>query len=118
MVGSAVGLATVSCTAVDTLELLCASPAYKAVRLCTPAASVEVTSCAVVPLNAALPTLTAASKKVTVPVGALPVIVAVSVTGLPTLTGFGLRASAVVVSFVSLILVTKAFVMMLDRGTV
>ena len=67
-----------------------------------------MTNCAVVPLTGAVPRIAAPSRKVTVPVGALPAMVAVRVVGDPTAPGLGVTESVVVASLDSLIFMTKA----------
>ena len=84
--------------------LLPAPPLYAATRLCVPAPSALLVHCAVrvlpEPLNTTAPhpaTVVPASVKLTVPVGAVPVTLAVNVTLAPSAEGFVELASVVVV---------------------
>ena len=94
-----------TCESVALLEgLLPAPPLYAATRLCVPAANALLAHCAVrvlpEPLSVTVPqpaTVLPASVKFTVPVGEVPVTLAVNVTPAPSTEGFAELASVVVV---------------------
>jgi hypothetical protein len=94
-----------TCESTALLEaLLPAPPLYAATRLCVPAPNALLEHCAVrvlpEPLSVTAPqpaTVLPASVKFTVPVGAVPVTLAVNVTVVPSVEGFTELASVVVV---------------------
>jgi hypothetical protein len=94
-------LTTVCDNGADVEPLNVASPPYSAVIECAPAGSDDVVSVACpAPFSAPVPSVVAPSRNVTVPVGvpdAGDVTVAVKVAVWPTLLGFGVDVSAVLV---------------------
>jgi hypothetical protein len=89
---------TTSDTALDTLARLLAFPAYLAVNDRLPTAAKEVFRVAIPALTTAVPRAVAPSLNVTVPVGLLPVTVALSTTDPPTAAGFGVAVNVVFVA--------------------
>ena len=79
------------------LGALSASPLYFAMIVWLPKVSDDVLKLAIPPARATVPSGVTPSKKVTVPVGAEPVTVAVNVTWSPTIDGFSEDVSVVVV---------------------
>ena len=83
--------------AADVLAALLALPAYAAVIDRVPAVAKVVVSDAAPLASVAVPRTVVPSRKVTDPVGALPVKRAVSVTGCVVMTGFGVADDVVLV---------------------
>ncbi len=90
------GTLTVCTNAAELLAALLPSPLYRAVIEWLPAVNDAVVTLAVPPTSVAVPSCVPPSKKVTVPVGAAPLTVAVNRTACPVLDGFGDDDSATV----------------------
>ena len=89
-------LLTVWVIAEEVLAALSASPAYTAVMVCEAAVNDDVVNVATPVARVPVPNVVAPSLKVTVPVGPLPVTLAVKVTAPLTKEGFALEVTTVV----------------------
>jgi hypothetical protein len=94
-------MVTVCVRGAEVLAMLLASPPYSAVIECAAALSDDVVKLAVPPLTGSVPSTVAPSLNVTVPVGELPVTVAVNVTACPAWLGLREEVSVVAVGLVT-----------------
>jgi len=104
-------LFTVCASVVDVLDALLASPLYTAVMECAPAVSVDTDSDADPLTTVAEPSADVPSRNCTVPVAAVGVTTAVSVTVWPTVEGFTDDAAVTVVAALFTVSVTMADVL-------